>query len=226
MINQPQTIIHAKAGHQVPKELWRSALLNCPTISGFAIRDTSDGKTTLEIEHYTKTGTIEDMVMLDERTKEYERVFYLANVPGAHTADDVQPYVLTIFGDDKDTIGTDILAFFLEGDFPKFSDLKSKHTDEYTFTHEIVIPTLQEMFLAADQDIAVFTAALHKPLFEKNIMAHAGHRATFVFLPLEGDPIKFGANELGLGDEWGSCSQHLDFAKVDKPITATVAEAV
>ncbi len=89
MINQPQTIIHAKAGQQVPEELWKAALVQCPTVSGFAIRDTSDDKTTLEIEHYTQTGTVDDMTMLDERAKEYERVYYLANMPGVHTTDDV-----------------------------------------------------------------------------------------------------------------------------------------
>src|SRR5258706_45002 len=223
MINQPQTIIHAKAGHQVPKELWETALRKCPTASGFAIRDTSDGKTTLEIEHYTQTGTVDDMAVLDERAKEYERVYYLANLPGAHTKDDVQPLALTILNGEEDKIGTDILTIFFEGDLPKFSDPKSGHTDEYNFFHEILLPTLQDMFMAAGQDIAVFTAALHKPLFEKNIMAHVGHRAAFVFLPLEGDPIKFGTNELGLGDDWGSCSQHLDFAKAEKPITSAVA---
>ncbi len=225
MINQPQTIIHAKAGHQVPKELWETALRKCPTVSGYAIRDTHDDKTTLETEHYTQAVTVDNMSTLEEQAKEYERVYYLANLPGAHTKDDVQPFVLTIMEDEQDTIGIDILSFFLEGDFPKYSDPKSGHTDEYNFAYEIVIPTLQDMFMAAGQDIALFTAALHKPLFEKNIMAHAGHRAAFVFLPLEGDPIKFGTNELGLGDDWGSCSQHLDFAKVEKPIIAAVAKA-
>src|SRR6266404_2099896 len=154
MINQPQTIIHAKAGHQVPKELWETALRKCPTASGFAIRDTSDGKTTLEVEHYTQTGTVEDMVMLDERAKEYERVFYLANLPGAHTADDVQPLALTILDEEnKSDPGTDIPTIFFEGDLPKFSDPKSGHTDEYNFFHEILLPTLQDMFLAVDQDI-------------------------------------------------------------------------
>ncbi len=223
MINQPQTIIHAKAGQQVPEELWKAALVQCPTVSGFAIRDTSDDKTTLEIEHYTQTGTVDDMTMLDERAKEYERVYYLANMPGVHTTDDVQPFALTILDGENDTIGTDILTFFLEGDFPKSSDSKSGHTDEYNFAQEIVIPTLQDLFNANSQDVALFTGALHKPLFEKNMMAHVGHRAAFVFLPLEGDPVKFGTNELGLGDEWGSCSQHLNFAKAAKPITSTAA---
>src|SRR6267154_4466952 len=166
------------------------------------------------------------MVMLDERAKEYERIYYFANMPGPHTADDVQPFALTILNDENDTIGTDILTFFLEGDFPKFSDPKSGHSDEYNFAQEIVIPTLQDIFNANNQDVALFTGALHKPLFEKNMMAHVsdhGHRAAFVFLPLEGDPIKFGVNELGLGDEWGSCSQHLGFAKTEKPITSAVA---
>jgi hypothetical protein len=221
-INQPQTIITAKSGHQVPKELWETALRKCPTASGYAIRDTTDGKTTLETEHYDQSVTVENMLTLEEQAKEYDRVYYLANLPGTHTKDDVQPFVLTIYDNEEDKIGTDILSFFVEGDFPKYTS--KDHTDEYNFAWDIIIPTLQDMFLSADQDISKFTASLHKPLFEKNMMAHVGHRAAFVFLPLQGEPIQFGTNELGAGFDWGSCSQHLDFQKAVKPITK--AEAV
>ena len=226
LVNQPQTIIHRKAGHQVPKELWETALRKCPTASGFAIRMTEDDKTTLETDKFDKTVGVENMLNLDTQSKEYDAVFYLANLPNKFTKDDVQPFILTIFEDENDKTGQDILSFFLEGDFPKYSDLKAGHTDEYNFAHEIIIPTLQDMFLAAGQDIAAFTASLHKPLFEKNMMAHVGHRAAFVFLPLEGEPIKFGINDLGAGWDWGTASQHLDFDKVTKPITSAVDKVV
>lgn len=226
MINQPQTIIHAKAGHQVPKELFETALRKCPTVSGFAIRDTTDGKATLETDRFDKAVTLENMINLDTQAKDYDSVYYLANMPGKFTKEDVQPFVLTIFDEENDKIGTDILSFFLEGDFPKYSKADSGHTDEYNFAHEIVIPTLQDMFLAANQDIPAFTASLHKPLFEKNIMAHVGHRAAFVFLPLTGDPVKFGINDLGAGWDWGTASQHLDWDKVIKPITTAAAAVV
>src|SRR5258708_7550561 len=104
-VNQPQTIIHAKAGHQVPKELWETALRKCPTVSGYAIRDTTNGKTTLETEHYDQAVTVENMLTLEEQAKAYERVYYLANMPGTHTKDDVQPFVLTIMESEQDTIG-------------------------------------------------------------------------------------------------------------------------
>lgn len=222
-INQPQTIIHKLPGHQVPKELLETALRKCPTVAGFAVRDTHDGTTTLETDCFDKAVTIENMTTIDTAAKDYDAVYYLANLPGKFTKDDVQPYVLTICDEENNT-STDILSIFLEGDFPKYA--KEGHTDEYNFYKDIVEPTLQDMFMAANQDVAVFIASLHKPLFEKQMMAHVGHRAAFVFLPLEGDPIKFGNNELGLGDDWGTCSQHLDFKKAAKPITAAVAGAV
>jgi hypothetical protein len=221
-INQPQTIIHRLPGHQVPKELLETALRKCPTVSGFAIRDTLDGNTTLETDRLDKATTIENLTTLDTQSKDYETVLYLANLPGKFTKDDVQPYVLTVCDEENDT-STDILSIFLEGDFPKYA--KEGHTDEYNFYKEIIEPTLQDMFMAANQDGAVFIASLHKPLFEKQMMAHVGHRAAFVFLPLEGDAIKFGNNELGLGDDWGTCSQHLDFQKAAKPITNAVTNA-
>lgn len=209
--NQPQTIIHKKAGQMVDKEFLELALRRCPTVSGYAIRDVSDGKTTLETDQYDRSVTIENMMLLNNQAKDYEAILYLANITQKDLVaikDDVQPNTMVIRdANDPDDPGASIVSFCVEGDFPKFCNPESGHTDEWNFSQEIIIPMLEELFTDVDGDIGKFIAKLHKPSFEKNLMAHVGHRAMFVFLPLEGDPIIFGNNTLGGEFEWGSASQ-------------------
>ena len=211
-MNQPQTIIHSLPGHEVPEALFAKALVVCPTVSGFAVRCNDDGNVTLESDKFDKTVTLENMMLLNKNAKEYDAVYYMANVPGKFTKDDVQPFVLTIYESEEDKVGKDVLNIFIEGDLSKFVENKD-HTEEYNFYNEIVLETLQDLFIAADQDLAKFYASLRKPLFEKQMMAHFGHRGVMLLLPKDGDLIKFGSNELGKGFDWGTCSQHLDFDK-------------
>src|SRR6266404_2102665 len=209
--NQPQSIIRKKAGHLIPKELLESALRKCPTVSGFAIRDVTDGTTTLETDHFDRSVTIENLMTLQDKAKGYEMVLHLANLTSKWDKGDIQPFHIMVKEEGKDDDdGTCILTFSVEGDFPKYSDAASGHTDEYNFSHDIIIPTVQQYFEDVEGDIGKFTAKLHNPLFAKSLMAHVGHRAVFVFLPLEGDPICFGQNVLGGEYEWGQTSQHHD----------------
>lgn len=226
MINQPQTILRKKAGSIVSKEFLETALRKCPSVSGFVVRDTDDGKTTLEVDHFDKAITVENLMTLQEQAKPYEAVFYLANMVGKFDKTDIQPFTIEVKAE-GDEVGRNILSFFVEGDFPKYSKPESGHTDEYNFVHDIVIPKLEEMFEDSDQDIGKFTAKLHKTSFEKDLSAHVGHRAVFLFLPLEGEPIMFGDSK-GLAGEydWGSTSQNHGFGTAPKvPITTQIAAA-
>lgn len=226
--NQPQTIIRKKPNHAVPREFLETALRRCPTASGFAVQDITDGVKSLETDEFDRAITLENLMTLNEKTTPYEAVFWIANLTGKWDKADIQPFTITVrAGDAKpEDKGTCVLSFFVEGDFPNFNDNKD-HTEEYNFAHEIIIPMIEEMFEAADGDIGKFIAKLHSPLFKKNLMAHVGHRGVFVFLPLEGDPIAFGQNELGGEYDWGEVSQNHDFGKekAQSPITKAV-EAV
>lgn len=209
--NQPQTIAYAKAGHLFPKEFLETALRKCPTVSGYAIRDVSDGKTTLETDQYDRSVTVDNLMTINMQAEKFDKIFYMANITQnglTNLKDDIQPYVLMMQdANNPDGEGISIVSFFVEGDFPQHSDSKSGHTDEYNIAHDVIIPMLTEYFEDVDGDIGKFTAKLHRPTFEKALMGYVGHRATFIFLPLEGDPIAFGTNTLGGEFEWGSTSQ-------------------
>jgi hypothetical protein len=228
--NQPQTIIRKKAGHLMDKEYLETALRKCPTVSGYAIRDVTDGVTTLETDQSDHSATIEGLMGVNAQIKDYDAVFYLANITQnglTNVKDNVQPFeFITRDADKPDDPGSVIVSFFVEGDLPKHSDPASGHTDEYNFAEDVIFPLLQEIMEDAEGDIGKFIAKLHKPSFEKTLMAYVGHRAAFVFLPLEGDAIEFGKNALGTTLEWGTVSQQLGYGDADQepaPITKTAA---
>jgi hypothetical protein len=225
-INQPQSIVRKKAGFTVPREFFRTALRECPSATGVAIRDVEDGVTTLQLDRFDTTATVDSLMDMQETIKPYEAAFWFANLPGAHK-DSLQPYTLEVREDESSEPIT-VLTFFVEGDIPKYSIEGSERTDEANFVADVVMPLLEEYFTDAEGDIGKFTAKLHKPSFEKTLMAYTGHRAIFLFLPLEGDPIMFGDSKgLGADYDWGNVSQHLDWDKKNKetPITKA-ADAV
>lgn len=213
-LNQPQTIIRKKAGMIIPREFLEAALRKCPTASGFAVQDVTDGVKSLETDEFDKTITVDNLMALNEKTKDYEAVFWLANLTGKWDKFDVQPFSINVKPADakEGDKETTVLSFFVEGDFPKFTG-DGTHTEAYNFAHEIIIPMIEEMFEAVDGDVGKFTARLHSPLFKKNLEAHIGHRGVFVFLPLEGNAIPFGQNELGGEYDWGEVSQNHGYGK-------------
>ncbi len=222
--NQPQTIIRKKAGHEVPKEFLESALRKCPTVAGFAIRDVTNGVTSLEVDRVDHAIPVEDLLKINSAAKEYEVQIHLANVTGKVVKEDVQPFTFAV-RETEEAEPIVLVSFCIEGDFPKYAISDSGHTDEYNFVQDIVLPMLEDLALAAEGDIGKFTASLHKPLFEKQLMAHVGHRAVFVFLPLEGDPICFGQNELGDEYDWGQVSQKHGWGKEPEKETNPIIKA-
>lgn len=228
--NQPQTIIHKKAGQMIDENFLELALRRCPTVSGYAIRSLIDNKPLIEADQYDRSVPIEGMLLVNTQAKGDEAIFYLGNITQKGLTalkEDVQPYTLFATDPEKpDDPGTALVSFCVEGDFPKFSDPESGHTDEYNFAHEIIIPKLAEFFEDAEQDIGKFVAKMHKPSFEKDLMAYVGYRATFIFLPLEGDPIAFGNNTLGGEFEWGSASQVHGFSTTANQEPSPITNAV
>lgn len=233
-MNVPQIIIHKKAGHSIPKALFETALRKCPSASGFAVKYEENGEKSIQSDKFDKAVTAENLVEIADQAKDFEAAFYLGNFVTKLTnpKEDAQPYTVTVFdADEPENLekSRDIVAFFVEGDFNKYAE-NNGHTEEYNFAHTVIIPMLGEIYEEVAGDIGKFTARLHKPSFEKNLFAHAGHRGVFLFFPLEGGSIAFGDSK-GLAGEydWGTASQHLDWDKpkekapITKATEATVA---
>src|SRR5258705_2949419 len=137
--NEPQTLIHKKAGQEVHKEFFEIVQKNCPTVFGFAVNDTS--LKTLEVERFNQAVTVDNLMELNSQTKGYDAIFYMANLTSKFEGDDIQPYELMVAESADDEKGKVILSWCVEGDFPKYVDEKSGHTDQTNFSRDIIVPT-------------------------------------------------------------------------------------
>jgi hypothetical protein len=210
------TILQKKAGQVIPKEMIELALKNCPTVSGFAVRD-GDG---ISYEFSDKATSADSIMKLQDAVKDHPLFLYFGNFTnGFDIKKDIQPFCLKA-GEDV------VVAYFIEGDFNKFSDPKSERTDEANLSSTLVDLMLAEMFENVEGDTGKFTAKLHSPLFKAQLMATIGHRGLFAFLPPVGDPIVFGQNELGGEFEWGNTSQLWGFGKVAEKKAPIIEQTV
>jgi hypothetical protein len=208
-------ILEKKAGHIIAKEMIELALRNCPTVSGFAVREGN----VISYEFSDKASTAEGIMKLQEATKDFPLFLFLGNWPSDHDVKkDIQPFCVK---DENDDV---VVAYFCEGDFNKFT--KAGRTDEGNLQTDLIDPILFDIYETVEGDIGKFTAKLHSPLFQKQLTTAIGHRGMFAFLPKEGDPIVFGNNELGGKFEWGNTSQLFGYGtpkKEEAPIITIAA---
>lgn len=220
------TLIHVKAGHVCPRDLIDVTLRNCPTASGFAVRD----ETGIQFEYFDKTTTTDNVMKLVDFTKDHELFMFFCKwaidsngkLQGDLTKD-IQPFVL-VTGDGDERVTQ--VAYFAEGDFNKYSDPATGRTDEGNLTSALIDPILVDIFETVEGDPAKFSAKLHSPLIETQLKATIGFRGCFAILPPLGDPILFGQNELGGEFEWGNTTNLWGFGtpkKENAPITNAIA---
>lgn len=191
------TIVSVKAGHTVPRAYLELVLKNC-NVAGFAIQE--DGK--LTTDQNDVPPNIDDVLSLDEESKDCNRTYYFGNFGEGFNSDDVQPFVMRVGEDDSE----DILAIFAEGDFPGYTQ-ENGRSDEYNLMEEIILPTLMQSYEHCEGDLDKFFAGLDNKLFKKNLLNTGSHRCVFQFVPSSGDPVAIGNNDLGGEFEWGAVSQ-------------------
>lgn len=219
-------IIRKLAGQVVPKGYLQEALKNCPSCFGIAIQDKDDAKNAvLETSSEMKTLTADDLFKTVEACKDLSMVIHLGKFTENFNADDDrQPFVfqMAVEGGDPE----DILAVFMEGDFPNYTIPDGGHTDEYNLWEKFIFPMMLEKFDLANSDPEDFFTRLRSSTTDQAIMNTVGHRAAVVFVPLEGEHIAFGRNELGGEFDWGTTSNRFNWGDpslLDKAAEAAVS---
>jgi len=199
-------IIDILPGHVAPRGYLQEALKHCPSCVGIAIQDKDDDKNSvLDTSAELKSANLDDLVKIVEGCKAQRTVIHLANLAENFDAeDDLQPFVFQMAVKDGDP--ENILAVFMEGDFPNYSIPAGGHTDEYNLWEKFVFPMMLEKFDLANSDPEDFYNRLRASTTEQAIMNTVGHRAAVVFVPIEGELISFGRNELGGQFDWGTTS--------------------
>jgi hypothetical protein len=200
-------IIRKLPGHVIPRGYLQEALKNCPTCFGVAIQDKDDNKDAiLETSAEKKTLSVDELMKTVEACKDLPMVISLGRFgDNFDETDDLQPFVFQMAAQDEEG-PTDILAVFMEGDFPNYSIPDGGHTDEYNLWEKFVFPMMLEKFDLANSDPEDFYTRLRASTTEQAIMNTVGHRAAVVFVPLDGEHIFFGKNELGGEFGWGTTS--------------------
>lgn len=197
-------IITKNAGHVVPRGYLQAALKECPNTIGITIQDVVEGEPLLEISAENKTMDVDDMMKIVDTCKDVRIVIVLGKVVQDFDPEtDLQPFVFQqkVEGEDPQNI----LALHLEGDFPNYSKPGQGHTDEYNFWEDCIFPTLLEKFQTCE-DLPAFYAKIAASPMRQLIENPIGHRGVAVFVPLEGDIIAYGRNDLGGEFDWGTTS--------------------
>ncbi len=219
-------IIHKKKDHDVPKGYLQEALKKCPTCFGIAVRDTNDGNATIDISAEVKTLSVDDLAKVLAGCKDVEVVLSLGNMTQDFDKEtDLQPFVFqqAVEGEPDPE---NILAVFMEGDFPNYNKPGAGHTDEFNLWEDFMFPTMLDHFSLANQDVEDFYVRLRKSTFEQAIMNTVSHRAAVVLVPLDGELISFGRNELGAEYDWGTTTNRFgwgDASKLEKAAETAIA---
>jgi hypothetical protein len=218
-------IIRKFAGQTIPRGYLQEALKACPSCFGIAIQDKDGNKdAVLETSAEKKTLSLDELMKTIESCKDVPMVISLGNlVDNFNETDDLQPFTFQMAMEGEPP--QDILAVFMEGDFPNYSIPEGGHTDEYNLWEKFVFPMMLEKFDLANSDPEDFFNRLRASTMEQAIMNTVGHRAAIVFVPLDGEHIAFGKNELGGEYDWGTTSNRFkwgDASLLDKAAEAAV----
>lgn len=217
-------IITVKAGEVPSREFIEHALKNCPSCFGVTIQNEDGEDSSLEFAAECKNISVDKLMETLEACKDVRVVLTLGNLVGDFDAvDDLQPFKFqqAVEGEDP----KDILHIFLEGDAPEYTKTGEGHTEMYNLWEDFVFPTLLEKF-EASSDLDKFYSKLETSAFQQSILHCFSHRGVAVFVPLVGDPIAYGKNELGAEYAWGTTSNTFGWGDaVKKPVIGAVTKA-
>jgi len=203
-----QKIMHVKAGSLPPDDLLEHILSKKPNAFGFVVQNIADGKPDLSIIREDATGiNITELKQLFINAKDFPLSVYFAKLAAGFDASDIQPFIISDGNNDP------FMALMFEGTI-NGHDNPVNHTEQYNLVNGILIPTVQEWCEDFEGNLDKIAAKLKGAVFEKNLMAHVGHRGILHIVPLEGDTINIGRNELMLEGEWGWISQKDGFGDV------------
>lgn len=207
---RPSTIIIKKAGHEGPTvDFLTAAITDDVTGVGFAVQEIEDGQPSLFFEKQEGKPEASDLIDMLSEAKDKNAIIWLGR--GSYPSElDVQP-IMFKYGEE------DLLAIFLEGDFPKHTGTKEKSSGLIAVEEGLFKPLGKIMKMSIEDGPDAFFAELRDDMFTNTALANFGHRGVIAMLPPYGDPIVVQKNELGGEYDWGICTQVQDLVKTEEP---------
>ncbi len=201
-----QTHLTKKAGQHLAVEQM-AIILNRPiTAYGFAVQDGTGEVPELAIKRESGKPTMAALDEFNRLAHDFNAMLWFGELGSKYKPEDCGP--LTI----EDGDGKPFLALGIEGDFAKYADPASGHTDEYNYAQKILIPSLIDILNVTNGDWDKIAERINSERFNNSdILPHIAHRGVVTLFPLTGDPIWLGKNELGGEFEWGQISNRHGF---------------
>jgi hypothetical protein len=188
------------------------ALRECPSCFGIAVQSKEGNTSSLEVFAESKNISVDKLMETLEACKDDHVVLTLGNmVQDFDDVEDLMPYVFqqgSAGGNDIENI----LAVFLEGDAPNYSKPGEGHTEMSNLWEDYIFPTVSEKY-EASTDLPAFYNKLQTSSFQQSILNSFHHRGVAVFVPLFGDTICYGKNEIGGEFSWGTTSNTFGWEK-------------
>jgi hypothetical protein len=204
-----QIIMHVKAGTLPPEKLLAAILAKKPTAFGYAVQNVYEKKPDLAITRDAVDGLkIEEVLsLLNGDAKDWPITLYFGMLKKGFNPEDIQPFVI------QDGDGNDFISLFLEGTIVGHDEPKER-TEQFNLVNGVLIPKILEWCDDFEGDIEKISAKFKGKVFRDDFMTHIGHRAILHVLPVTGDTVNLGTNEMGGEYDWGWTTQTLDFDKV------------
>jgi hypothetical protein len=210
-----QILLHVKAGHLPLDALLQLLLKKKPNAIGFAIQNIHEGNPDLAITQEDATNlSFDDLKTLFDNAKEWPLTAYFGGLKEGYKPEDIQPFVI------KDGNDNPFMSLFLEGTMVGNDD-PSDHTEHYNYVNGLLIPKILEWCEDFEGDVEKILAKVRGDLFKKEFMGNVGHRAVLHMMPVEGDSVNLGKNEIGEDTDWGWISQKIEAVKevkVEAPV--------
>jgi hypothetical protein len=223
-----QMMLHIAAGQLPPDDLLKHILAKQPNAFGFAVQNVFEGKPDLAITREDGTGlNFDELQRLFVNAKEFPLTMYFGKLADGYNPDDIQPFVI------NDGNEQPFMALFLEGTL-NGNDDSADRTEQYNLVNGLLIPQITEWCEEYGEHEDMLERVMNKlraESFKKVLMSQVGHRALLHVLPVEGDAVTVGKNDLGITGEWGWASHAFGFNQkapevvVEKREAAPVAKA-
>lgn len=212
-------IIMIAAGYVPPLDYIQTALKHCPTCFGIAIKEGDGDGAVIDVVREHRSLSPEKLLEILEGCKDEEVILTLGNMTQDFNPDeDMMPFVFQQASAEDDADPENILAIFLEGDASNYAKVGEGHTETFNLWEELIFPTLSEKYEGCT-DLDTFYKRIKTSAFKQTVENAFSHRGVAVFMPLIGESIAIGRNELGGKYDWGKTSNTFGWGvEVEKPI--------
>lgn len=220
-----QILMGIHAGHVPDKDTLKLILEQFnPTAIGMSVQNlyTPDGSTDkipdlAIVREDAANLNLDTLVDFFDKSKEWPATAYFGKLDGEKNSTCIQPFCVL------DGNGQPFMSIFLEGTL-NGNDEPMTHTEQYNYVNGVLIPKINDYiadFAESDEFLEKIAAKLKGDIFKKDFMQNVGHRAVLQIMPVEGDLINLGKNDLHADFTWGWMSQRL----TAKAKAAPIAEA-